>query len=73
MDLSGFGFWAMIMFWCSAIGGIVLAVNWAKRKGGNPVDNDILIKSLKQRYERGEISQKRFESELRKITDEKHQ
>lgn len=62
----------MILFWCSALGGIVLAINWAKRKGGNPVNNETLIKSLKDRYARGEISRARFETELGKITDVKY-
>lgn len=60
MDTSGFGFWAMIVFWGTAIGGIVTAISWARLKGRNPVNRELLLKSLQKRLEAGEISQQEY-------------
>ena len=65
MDTSSFGFWAMIAFWASAIGGIVIGIGWARARGKNPVDQEALIKSLKSRLESGEITQDEFEKKLK--------
>jgi putative membrane protein len=67
MDTSSFGIWAMIAFWASAIGGIVIAVNWARLRGGKPVDRDLLIKSLKKRLDCGEITSQEYEKKLAAI------
>jgi len=61
MDTSGFGFWAMIVFWGTAIGGIVTAISWARLKGRNPVNRELLLKSLQKRLEEGEISQQEYD------------
>jgi hypothetical protein len=45
MDTSSFGFWA------SAIGGILIGISWARARGNNPVDREVLIKSLQHRLE----------------------
>ena len=73
MDTSEFGFWAMLVFWGSAIGGIALGISWAKMKGRNPVNRTLLEKSLKRRLDAGEITQEQFDqkmSELKKPTDD---
>jgi uncharacterized membrane protein len=64
MDTSSFGFWAMLAFWASAIGSIVIGISWAKTRGRNPVNRELLIKSLKSRLESGEISQEEYEKKL---------
>ena len=64
MDTADFGFWAMIIFWGAAIGGIATAISWARMKGKNPVDRDLLVKSLQRRLEAGEISQDEYEKKL---------
>jgi putative membrane protein len=66
MDTSSYGIWAMIAFWASAIGGIVIGITWAKSRGSNPVSRDLLIKSLKARLESGEITQDEYD---RKVTE----
>ena len=60
MDTTEFGIWAMIAFWGSAIGGIVFAISWARAKGRNPVDRELLLRSLKQRLEKGEIDEEEY-------------
>lgn len=70
MDTSGFGFWAMIVFWGTAIGGIATAITWARMKGRHPVDRKLLIKSLQQRLEAGEISQEEYDKKLAELPGE---
>jgi putative membrane protein len=67
MTNSDFGIWAMLIFWGSAIGGILLGISWAKRKGGNPVGREQLLKSLEQRLERGEITQEEYEKRVKEL------
>jgi putative membrane protein len=64
MDNSDFGIWAMLAFWGSALGGIALAIGWAKSKGRNPASRTQLEHSLKRRLEKGEISQQEFDRRL---------
>lgn len=64
MDTSEFGFWAMLVFWGSAIGGIALGISWARMKGRNPASRELLEKSLKRRLEAGEISRAAYDSKL---------
>ena len=33
MDSDDFGLWAMLAFWASAMGGIMLGISWAKSRG----------------------------------------
>ena len=67
MDTSSFGFWAMIAFWGSAIGGIVIAISWARARGKNPVDQELLIKSLNSRLESGEITQEEYKKKRERM------
>jgi len=67
MDTTDFGFWAMIIFWGTAIGGIATAITWARMKGRNPVDRELLVKSLQRRLEAGEISQDEYEKKLAEL------
>lgn len=60
MDMGEFGIWAMIIFWGSAIGGIVFAISWARSKGKNPVKREFLLRSLKQRLDKGEIEEEEY-------------
>jgi len=64
METSDFGVWAMIAFWGSAVGGIAIAISWARSRGGTPVKRDLLVQSLKRRLEAGEISQAEYEKKL---------
>jgi len=64
MDTSSFGVWAMLAFWASAIGGIVIGISWAKSRGRNPVDPELQIKSLQSRLEAGEITREEYEKKL---------
>jgi len=68
MDTSSFGFWAMIAFWGSAIGGIVIGIRWARARGKNPVDRELLVKSLQHRLETGEITQEEYEKKLNALS-----
>jgi len=72
MDTSEFGVWAMIAFWGSAVGGIAIAISWARSRGGNPVKRDLLIQSLNRRFEAGEISQAEYETKLAGLSNDKH-
>ncbi len=56
MEMSEFGFWAMLAFWASAVGGIALAISWARSRGHNKVPREVLLKSLEKRLKKGEIS-----------------
>jgi putative membrane protein len=67
MDTTDFGFWAMIIFWGTAIGGIATAITWARMKGRNPVDRELLVKSLQRRLEAGEISQDEYDRKLAEL------
>ena len=69
MDTADFGFWAMIIFWGTAIGGIATAITWARMKGKNPVDRELLVKSLQRRLEAGEISQDEYHRKLAELPD----
>jgi len=64
MNTSSFGFWAMLAFWASAIGGIVIGISWAKTRGRKPVDTALQIKSLQSRLESGEITPEEYEKKL---------
>ena len=72
MDTSEFGVWAMIAFWGSAVGGIAIAISWARSRGGNPVKRDLLIQSLNRRFEAGEIGQAEYETKLAGLSNDKH-
>ena len=67
MDTADFGFWAMIIFWGTAIGGIATAISWARMKGRNPVTREQLIKSLQKRLEAGDISQDEYDKKLAEL------
>jgi putative membrane protein len=71
MDTSNFGVWAMIAFWASAIGGIVIGISWARARGGKPVESDLVIKSLKRRLESGEISKEEYDKKLSELQEPK--
>jgi putative membrane protein len=61
MDSDQFGLWAMLAFWASGIGGIFLGLQWAKSKRKkSPAPKDVILKSLQQRLERGEIDQDEY-------------
>jgi uncharacterized membrane protein len=64
MDTSTTGFWAMILCWVSAIGGIVTAILWAASKRRQPLDKEMLIRSLDRRLKAGEISQAEYDKKL---------
>ena len=64
MGTSSFGFWAMLAFWGSAIGGILIGISWARTRGKNPVSRDLLKKSLQQRLESGEITREEYDKRL---------
>jgi putative membrane protein len=70
MDISKTGFWAMILCWISAIGGIALAIRWAASKGRPRVDDEILRKSLERRLNSGEISHAEYEKRLGQLRQE---
>ena len=61
MDMPEFGILAMLAFWASAIGGITLAIHWAKSKNRSQSDTDIILRSLKKRLEDGEINQEEYD------------
>ena len=64
MDTSEFGFWAMIIFWGTAVGGTATAITWARMKGRNPANRKLIEKSLQQRLDQGEISREEFEQRM---------
>ena len=72
MDTSDFGVWGMIAFWGSAVGGIAIAISWARSRGGTPVKRDLLVHSLKRRLEAGEISQTEYEKKLAGLSRDRH-
>ena len=68
MNCEDFGIWAMLVFWGSAIGGIAFGISWAKsRSRKSPVQRELLQKSLRQRLERGELSQQEYDKRIREI------
>ena len=65
-----FGFWSMIAFWASAIGGIFIGVQWAKsRRKKSPAPRDVIVKSLKKRLEEGEITQETYDKRVAELDD----
>jgi len=73
MDFSKTGFWAMILCWVSAIGGIAMAILWAASKRRQPLDRELLIKSLERRLNDGEISQAEYDEKLDYLQHEETQ
>ncbi|MCB1858511.1 MAG: hypothetical protein KDI63_09575 [Gammaproteobacteria bacterium] len=72
MSSNGFGVWAMLAFWGSALGGIVLGISWARSKQRhNPLSRELLRKSLQQRLERGELSREDYEQRIRALDDKR--
>lgn len=68
MDSSDFGLWAMLAFWASAIGGIMLGVSWAKSKGKkSPAPKDVILKSLKNRLNNDEITEEEYQKRLKEL------
>jgi putative membrane protein len=64
MDSTEFGILAMLAFWASAVGGIVLAIHWAKSRNRGPSEKELLMRSLKRRLEDGEISHNEFQKRV---------
>jgi len=54
----------MILCWVSAIGGIVTAILWAASKRRQPLDKEMLIRSLDRRLKAGEISQAEYDKKF---------
>ena len=73
VDISKTGFWAMILCWVSAIGGIAMAILWAASKRRPPIDREILIKSLDRRLNDGEISRAEYDKKLDDLQREETQ
>jgi putative membrane protein len=67
MDYSKTGFWAMILCWVSAIGGVAMAILWAASKRRQPLDRELLIKSLDRRLNEGEISQAEYDKKVKDL------
>jgi len=57
----------MILCWISAIGGIVTAILWAASKRRQPLDSELLIRSLDRRLTAGEISQVEYDKNLKDL------
>jgi Predicted membrane protein (DUF2078). len=56
------------LFWGSAIGGIFLAIQWANRKSKkSPAPKDVILKSLQQRLDNGEISEEEYQRRLKDL------
>jgi hypothetical protein len=70
MDISKTGFWAMILCWVSALGGIAAAILWAASKRRQPLDRELLVKSLDRRLKTGDISQAEYEKKLADLQQE---
>ena len=60
----------MILCWVSAIGGIATAILWAASKRRQPLDTELLIRSLNRRLKAGEISQAEYEKKLGDLQQE---
>jgi putative membrane protein len=67
VDTTSFGFWAMLAFWASAIGGLVIGISWARTRGRNPVDPELQLKSLKARLDAGDISREEYDKRVRTV------
>ena len=63
----------MILCWVSAIGGIAMAILWAASKRRQPLDRELLIKSLDRRLNDGEISQAEYDKKLDDLQHEESQ
>jgi hypothetical protein len=70
MDISKSGFWAMILCWLSAIGGIAMAILWTASKRRQPLDGTLLARSLERRLKAGEISRAEYEKKLDEVRQE---
>lgn len=68
MQMAEFGFWAMLAFWGSAIGGIVFAIGWARSRARTPVARELLLKSLRKRLQKGEISNAEYDRRVSELT-----
>ena len=68
MDTTEFGILAMVAFWASAVGGVAFAISWSKAKSRNPVSKKLLLKSLEERLENGEIGEEEFQRRRKQIT-----
>ena len=55
----------------SALGGIAFAITWAKSRSRNPATREQIINSLKQRLEKGELSQQDFARRMAEIDTKK--
>ncbi len=66
MESEGFGVFAMLAFWASAIGGIVFAVSWAKSKGQGASD-EVIRNSLKKRLEAGDLTQEQYDQRISEL------
>jgi len=65
MNTEGFGLWAMLAFWASAIGGIFLGVQWAKsRSKKSPASKEAIIISLKMRRDAGELTELEYQKKI---------
>jgi len=60
----------MILCWVSAIGGIATAILWAASKRRQPLDRELLIRSLDRRLKAGEISQAEYDKKLSDLRQE---
>lgn len=68
MDSDDFGLWAMLAFWASAMGGIMLGISWAKSRGKkSPAPREVILKSLKTRVEKGEITEEEYQKRLKEL------
>ncbi len=56
----------MFVFWGLVIAGIVFAIRWASRQGGDGRP-DRALEILRERYARGEINREEFESRRRDL------
>jgi len=68
MDSSNLGIVAMLAFWASAIGGIALAISWAKSRGQG-ASNEAIRKSLKKRLKAGELTQEQYDQRINELDD----
>lgn len=58
----------MLAFWASGIGGIFLALQWMNSKNKkSPAPKDVILKSLKNRLEKGEITKEEYQKRLKDL------